>query len=264
MMRMTYGRLCDEVLTQARALCAVLDEADLTRQVPTCPDWTLGELAEHVGQAHRWAARIVHTRATAEVPDDDVPAMRAPSTTDAEPLTAWLGEGAELLHGALLSAGPGTGVWSWHSDRTTDFWARRMTHETVIHRADACLAAGIPFTVTPDVATDTIDEWLELVSSPALQEEDEELRELRTRAGSSIHLHATDTPADLDAEWLIELSEDGVDWRRAHAKASVALRGELTDVLLAFYRRLPPDSGRVEVLGDADLLAFWLERADFS
>jgi hypothetical protein len=31
-------------------------------------------------------------------------------------------------------------------------------------------------------------------------------------------------------------------------------------VLLVFYRRLPADSERVEVLGEAALLDFWLER----
>ncbi|UUU30585.1 hypothetical protein JIX56_12095 [Streptomyces sp. CA-210063] len=32
--------------------------------------------------------------------------------------------------------------------------------------------------------------------------------------------------------------------------ATVALRGPLTEVLLAFYRRFPPDGGQLEVLAD--------------
>lgn len=44
---------------------------------------------------------------------------------------------------------------------------------------------------------------------------------------------------------------------------TVALRGPLTAVLLAFYRRLPLDSPEVEVLGERELLEFWLERAAF-
>jgi len=42
--------------------------------------------------------------------------------------------------------------------------------------------------------------------------------------------------------------------------ATVTLRGPIADVLRVFHRRLPADSGRVEVLGEADLLPFWLER----
>ncbi len=34
----------------------------------------------------------------------------------------------------------------------------------------------------------------------------------------------------------------------------------LTDLLLIVYRRRPTDSDGVEVLGDAQLLDFWLER----
>ncbi len=51
--------------------------------------------------------------------------------------------------------------------------------------------------------------------------------------------------------------------RRGHEKATVAPRGPLTEVLPAFYRRLPPDGGRLEALGDRELLDFWLERATF-
>ncbi|GHH16261.1 hypothetical protein GCM10018780_58530 [Streptomyces lanatus] len=62
---------------------------------------------------------------------------------------------------------------------------------------------------------------------------------------------------------LIDVSGDVIVWRRGHEKATVALRGPLTAVLLAFYRRLPLDSPDVEVLGERELLEFWLARASF-
>jgi hypothetical protein len=46
--------------------------------------------------------------------------------------------------------------------------------------------------------------------------------------GRSIHLHATDGTPGLHTEWLVELTEDHIVWRRGHAKATVALRGPLT------------------------------------
>jgi hypothetical protein len=81
--------------------------------------------------------------------------------------------------------------------------------------------------------------------------------------GRTIHLHATDTEPGLDAEWLVELTEGGVTWRRGHETATVALRGPLTAVMLAFYRRLPLEAPELKVLGDRRLLEFWLERATF-
>ncbi|MFI6036192.1 hypothetical protein ACIBBD_18870 [Streptomyces sp. NPDC051315] len=55
----------------------------------------------------------------------------------------------------------------------------------------------------------------------------------------------------------------GVVCRRAHEKATVALRGPLTEVLLAFYRRRPLDGPGLEVLGERELLEFWLEKTTF-
>ena len=85
----------------------------------------------------------------------------------------------------------------------------------------------------------------------------DEAKELRG-PGRSIHLHATDTAPELNAEWLVELTEDVLVWRRGHEKATVALRGPLTAVLLAFYRRLPLDSagaGGARRAGAAGVLA---------
>lgn len=252
-----HERYCDEIVLLTDALRTVLKGADLGATVPTCPDWTLRDLAVHVGGAHRWVGEIVRTRAAEEVPDARVPSF-TPDGDDPAVLDAWLADGAAGTAGALREAGPDTEVWSWAWERGTGFWARRMAIETVVHLADAALAAKVPYAVAPDLAADTIDEWLEIVAF-ARAEGDPEAAELRGD-GRSIHLHATDVP---DAEWLIEFGEDGFTWRRAHARATVALRGPLTDVMLVFNRRLAPDSDRVEVLGDAELLDFWLARASF-
>lgn len=42
------------------------------------------------------------------------------------------------------------------------------------------------------------------------------------------------------------------------------MRGPLTDLMLVFNRRQGVDGGRVEVLGERELLDFWLERARFA
>ncbi|MFF1834991.1 maleylpyruvate isomerase family mycothiol-dependent enzyme [Streptomyces sp. NPDC058231] len=254
---LTHDRYCDELIRQTDELRATLKGADLTAQVPTCPDWTLRDLAVHVGGAHRWAGEIVRTRATEPVPDEQVPEF-TPEGDDPAVLDAWLADGAAKTSAALREAGAALPMWSWAWDSSAGFWARRMVHETVVHRADAVLAARAVYEVTPEVAADTMDEWLEIVAY-AQSEGDPEAAELRG-AGRSLHFHATDEPG---AEWLIEFGEDGFTWRRAHEKATVAVRAPLTDLMLLFNRRLDVDSGSVEVLGDRALLDFWLERATF-
>jgi len=260
-----HDRYCDAIELQVRRLRDVVisDGTDLSATVPTCPDWTLEQLVRHTGSALRWVELIVRTRAQENIPEDKVPLGQGPEAEgDPAALDAWLAETGEMLVTALREAGPDTKVWAWAGVLNSGFWARRMTHELVIHRADATLAAGLPYEVEPDVAADAIDEWLEIIEFVQRARLHEAAVELRG-PGRSIHLHATDAPAELNAEWVVELTDEGVTWRRGHEKATVALRGPLTDVLLGFYRRLPLDGGRLEVLGDRELLDFWLERATF-
>ncbi|POX55239.1 hypothetical protein C3489_11865 [Streptomyces sp. Ru71] len=264
MTQLTHDRYCDEIARQIDQLTSIVTSgADLTATVPTCPDWTLDELVRHVGRALRWADQLVRTRAEENIPDEKVPDRAGPDAVgDAAALGAWLAEAGDLVVEALREAGPDAAAWAWSGQATAGFWARRMTHEITVHRADAALAAGLPYEVAPEVAADAIDEWLEIVQFIQRMGLTEGAKEL-CGDGRSIHLHATDTPAELDAEWLVELAEDGVRRRRGHAKATVALRGPLTDVLLAFYRRLPLDTPGLEILGERELLEFWLSRATF-
>ncbi|WP_428952005.1 maleylpyruvate isomerase N-terminal domain-containing protein [Streptomyces sp. cg35] len=260
--QLSHDRHCDEIIAQTALLRGHLADADLSVTVPTCPDWSLRELAEHVGRAHRWAEAMVRTRATEALPEDEVP-DRAPRDSTAATLGSWLDDGARRLADTLRAAGPDTACWSWAWRHDAGFWARRMTHETVIHRADAALAAKDDYDVAPEVAADAIEEWLRIVRFVQDVDARDCAQELKA-GGRTLHLHATDTAPELAAEWLIELRDEGIVWRRDHAKADVALRGPLTAVLLAFYRREPVDGGRVEVLGDRELLDHWLARATFA
>ncbi|MEU4468620.1 maleylpyruvate isomerase family mycothiol-dependent enzyme [Streptomyces sp. NPDC024017] len=261
---LAHDRYCDEIARQVGLLRSVVTSgADLSGTVPTCPEWSLEDLVRHMGAALRWVEFIVRTRAQEEVPEERVPGLAGPGARgDAAALDAWLAEGGEQVVTALREAGPDTKVWSWAGILNSGFWARRMTHEITVHRADATLAAGLPYEVAPEVAADAIDEWLQIVEFVQRTVPQDEVSELRG-PGRTIHLHATDTRPGLDAEWLVELTEDGVTWRRGHEKATVALRGPLTSVLLAFYRRLPLDARELDVLGDRELLEFWLQRATF-
>ncbi|MEV0640390.1 maleylpyruvate isomerase family mycothiol-dependent enzyme [Streptomyces sp. NPDC050619] len=261
---LSHDRYCEEIDHQVGLLRAVVTSgADLSATVPTCPDWSLEQLVRHTGGALRWVELIVRTRAEEDIPEERVPLGDGPAARgDAAALDAWLAETGEMLVGTLREAGPDTKVWAWAGIPSAGFWARRMAHEITIHRADATLAAGLPYEVAPEVAADAIDEWLQIVEFVQRTMPHDAATELR-RPGRSIHLHATDTTPEVNAEWVVELTDDVLLWRRGHEKATVALRGPLTAVLLAFYRRLPLDSPELEVLGERELLEFWLERATF-
>lgn len=271
---LTHERYCAELDHQVRLFAEALTAAGdgaLGHRVPTCPDWTLRHLTEHLGGALRWMGETVRSRASEMVPHDAVPGGSGPGEQAGAPeLAEWFGEGARQLVDALRSAGPDAPVWTWSEDQSAAFWARRATHETVIHRADAFRTLDRldrDFTVAPDLAADGLDEWLQIVCSPQARAHMTSLRKLNTRAGASLHAHPTDMPAPAEgeqpAEWLIEVADGSMAYTRAHAKADVAVRGPMTDLLLTFYRRRSPDHERLEVLGDRGLLDLWLESANF-
>jgi uncharacterized protein (TIGR03083 family) len=252
-------RYLDALADQSALLAGALAGADLTLQVPTCPDWTLRELAEHVGRAHRWAAGIISRRVTT-APVFDMSSLTAPAAP--HELVSWLRGGADELAEAIRVVGPQTQIWSWSDDQSAGFWGRRMTHETAVHRADAELALGRKFVLEADLAADAISEWLSLVSLPQAVEFRPELAELRGD-GQIMHLHSTDPGLGEDGEWIVRRTPSGPVWEHGHTKGDVAVRGAVMDLLLVMTRRVAPADAPITMFGDVGLLDHWLEHTRF-
>jgi uncharacterized protein (TIGR03083 family) len=239
---------CERAGAEIEALADVVGGApDVAADVPACPGWTVADLAGHTGSVHRWATEIVATRATARLP--------FPAAEPEQGWDQWLAAGAVPLLEALRSAGPDAAVWTWGPGRTSGWWARRMAHETAVHRADGQLALGVEPVIDPVMAADGIDEFLD--NLPTARRAAPHLASLP--AGASVHLHATDS----DGEWVIRFGADGpgrVSWARGHEKATAAVRGAVADLLLFSYGRYPATDPRLSVFGDASLLGLWQEK----
>ena len=251
-----HHRFCQEVVNQTGLLVATLEGAELSANVPTAPDWALSDLVRHVGGNLRSVEQAVRTGEAVTDPEGQVPDHGGPAGGDPAPLFAWLTEAAGRFASTLGAAGPGVEAQVWTVRWPTAAWARRAAHDLLVHRADAAGTVGAAFTAGPDLAADALDEFLDLMSNP----------QVAAAAGpapgptGSIHLHATDSGPEVPSEWLIELGSPTFTWRHAHEKATVAVRGPVTDVLRVAYRRLPPDADGIEVLGDREVLEGWLER----
>ncbi|MFG2137488.1 maleylpyruvate isomerase family mycothiol-dependent enzyme [Streptomyces sp. NPDC048650] len=261
---LSYDDHCTEIPHQAALLASSLtDGADLAISVPSCPDWSLAQLLRHLGEAHRWVAEIVRTRATQPPPDTALRALPRDTPDTPAELADWLTEGARLLADTLRAAGPDAEIWTPLPSGSPRFFARRMAHETVVHRADAALALGRDFTVEHRVALDALDEWMELGSLPEMFDHHPERRDL-LGPGRTLHFHATDTPPEAAADWLVDLTGDSLAWRRSAEPAAVRVDAPLTELLLLVYGRRPADTDAFEIDGDAELLDFWLSRVIFA
>jgi len=243
---------------QTAHLALAVRDADQRLTIPTCPDWTLGRLAQHVGRAHRWAAAVVEQQSLTPVDSKKLDDMRIPE--DAKGRVDWLQAGAARVVAAIRETGPETTVWTWAGVQPAMFWARRMTHETAIHRADAELALGRAFMLSPQLAADGISEWFTLLASAHLAE--------RSGAppitdGTRMHLHATEDELGKAGEWLVHGTPSGFEWEHEHAKGEVGVRGPASGLLLVMMRRLPRTHPGVEVLGNGAVLDRWLEHTSF-
>jgi uncharacterized protein (TIGR03083 family) len=252
----TAERWYAEIEASTEIMAEIVHGADLTGPVPTCPEWTLRQLATHVGRAHRWAAEIASTRSAEFIPFRQVPDGRIPD--DPALHAPWLRAGAELVIRAVREAGSDP-VWTFAELRPASFWARRMAHETAVHRADAEIAVGRQPEFEPDLAVDAIDEWLGFMSGVVAADE----RADALPDGAVLHVHATDEGLDGDGEWLVRREGPEVTVQPGHGKGDVALRGPASRLLLVLLRRVPPDDPQVEVLGDPALLTGWLAGTPF-
>jgi uncharacterized protein (TIGR03083 family) len=211
------------------------------------------DLVGHIGQAHRWAAELVRTRAAAPVPDP-----RDAEPGDPRDWPAWLRDGAAELVAAVTDTGPGTRVWTFLGDQPTRFWLRRMLADTAVHVADAAIAAGREFTIAPDIAADTISEGLGLISAAEAAGLKPELGELRGD-GQTLQLR----PTDAEAGWLITRTSGGVTWERRTAGADVVVTAPAHVLLLVFSRRIAPDDPRLAITGDRALVDHWWAHTSF-
>ena len=236
-------------------LAGIVTDEDEARAIPTCPDWTLRQLATHVGRAQRWAAEIVTRRSPEFIAFRDVPNGRIPDDPAQRP--DWLNGGATLLIDSVR-AGGGERVWTLTGMGPAGFWARRMAHETAVHLADAELAVGREVRIAADLATDGIDEWLGFAAG------DPGDQPLPLPAeGQTLHVHVTGDAPDGTGEWLVTRTAEGLTVEPGHARADVAVRGPAAPLFLVLMRRLPPAEAGVEVLGDQELFAYWLEHTRF-
>jgi uncharacterized protein (TIGR03083 family) len=252
-LELDVDRLVTGLQEVTEAFAGTVAGLDPQAMVPTCPEWRVRDLVGHIGQAFRWTAGLVRSRAAAP----------PPNPTDADPgrpqdWAGWLRDSATELVAAITEAGPETPVWSFVGEVPARFWLRRMLADSTVHLADAAAAAGRPYTVAPDLAAETISEGLWLISSAGAADLKPELGELRGD-GQTLQFRAT----DVEPGWLVTREPGGLVWERRTAGADVLVAAPVRDLLLVFSRRITPDDSRLTVTGNRALLDHWWAHTAF-
>ncbi|GAA3458993.1 maleylpyruvate isomerase family mycothiol-dependent enzyme [Saccharothrix longispora] len=151
-----YDRLIDVVELEAERLAASVAGQRPERQVPACPGLNLGETARHVGSTYRMVSTWLR--------EGRQPLVWQQDPGRGQPLEEYVRAGVPALVRALRVRDPDDfcETW-WPAERTAAFWARRLAHESTVHRMDVQSAAGLPIDpVDDDIAEDGVDEVLTL------------------------------------------------------------------------------------------------------
>lgn len=241
-------------LEETRALGELIRNADQSTPVPTCPGWSIDQLFRHVGRGDRWAAQIVRERRDSFLDFRSVEDGKPPPGVD--DAISWLNGGAQLLVDAVEQTGAETSLWTFLGPRPADWWIRRRLHENAVHRADAAIALGSDFALDAQVAADGIDEFFERIVIQAGRDG----APLPLEGGDTVHLHATDPGLDDAGEWTVALNAGALTWSHQHGKATVALRGGASDLLLAMTRRVALGDTGITLFGNDAVWQRWLDR----
>ncbi|USX49383.1 maleylpyruvate isomerase family mycothiol-dependent enzyme [Lentzea sp. HUAS12] len=222
-------RLIDERSAAFRAAVAAAPSLDV--KVPTCPEWTLADLARHIGDGRRaWAATVAAGPATAKAAVTDVP---MPEQRDE--LLAWLEDATAELLAALEAAGPDQGCWAWWtgSPHNAAAVARHQLQQLAVHTYDAQITIGAAEPLPEEIALDGVDEFLQTcvtTTSPWPHEP------------ATIAYHAAEGPS-----WWLRLDENGA---RTTSQVTPTAEASATasDLVLFMYGRR--DLSELESRGD--------------
>jgi uncharacterized protein (TIGR03083 family) len=233
----SYPELVTAVRREGEGIAAAAG-AGLAAAVPTCPGWDVAALIDHVSQVYARVANLALTRAT-EQP------VATPPRPPGDPIEVF-SDLLDNLVAALTECGADTPLWTWEprAPKTAAFWARRMAHESAIHRFDAQAAHGVVQPLEADLAGDGIDELVDYLVHRVYS------RDGVTGPTGTVRLESTENDI-----WDLRLEPSDVLRTDAVKEPDATARGTSSELLLAAYSRSP--WSLLEVGGDAGLLERW-------
>jgi uncharacterized protein (TIGR03083 family) len=231
---MDYPTFVDLVGVDGRRLAAV-SAGRLSDEVPSCPGWSVADLVRHVAEVYEHKIACTELGVAPDPWPPEWPSGRDP--------IEWLTD----AHGRLLDmfarnepTAP-SATW-WPPDQTVGFWARRMAHETAVHRVDAELAAGAALPIDDDLAVDGIDEILNLMLAGDWSDEPD-----GSATGQRVEVASGGTA------WTVVLDRDLVTVASIAAPEAVArIGGDPSDVDLWLWGRA--DDDRIDRAGDEEVV----------
>ncbi len=252
--KLAYDTYLDVVEASMSSLTDILDATAADVHVPSCPDWSLGELGAHIGDfAAFYTHAVCESTGATRPPWPNTWRAGGASELEGAAPAGYFAARAGFLLSLLRTTPPAARVRTWNrDDQTAHFVARRSAHEFAVHLVDAQIAAGAAEPIEADVAADGIEEVFMMLG----------VFKNRWRAGGgepggTLHLRGTDEAR----HWVVVMGPDTVEVWRDSGVADLMVSGTLSDLELLLYGR--PTVGAVDLAGDAAVLEAWYGRFTF-
>lgn len=214
----------------------------LDRDVPSCPDWTTGDLLGHLSRVYRNIARRMATEAAPPADSRGSDDFEVPT----DPVAAF-DESVQELVVTLAEVESDTPAWNpVPLPKTAGFWLRRLACETAVHRWDAQMASVGAEPLDGGLAAEGIDEAFDAFLPIGQRREESEL-------SGVAQLFAT----DLDRHWFVRLREGRFSLLDPHSvdldttELHVTASGSASDLYLALWGRV--QTGLLDLAGDEGL-----------
>lgn len=243
--KLPYSAYLDQIEADVESFVSVLKASSPDTSVPSCPEWSLADLASHAGDfAAFYSHAICDSTGASRPPWPNTWRHAAASPLHGEAPAGYLSDRAEFLLSLLRATEPGAAVRTWATDdQTAHFIARRSAHELSVHRFDAQLAGGRPRPIEAELAADAIEEMFVM------------LNYLRLGDGAPTRQTLQIRTTEQDKTWLIVLGAGLVQVRRKPGPAELTVTGSASDLELLLYGR--PTATEPELTGDPAVLNSW-------
>jgi hypothetical protein len=215
-----------------------LAERGIKVAIRNSPGWDFEAMLFHLADTFE--------HAVAQLATPDQPPEAASTVLRTDSALACFEESRLALVSALRDHDPADPCWNaLGEDLAVGFLARRLAHESAIHRIDAEVARGTATTIDSELATDGVDERLFVVL--AHHSEEGEMPEL----GGSICLICSDR----DAAWSIDASRGRFRVRAGRGPADAAVVATASDLFCFAWSR--PTIRPLQVTGQMDIVEAW-------
>ena len=241
---MDYETHCGLLEREGARVAELAGRISIDAPVPTCPGWTVSDLLAHVGFVHRRSTFWVSVRASERLSVRGMNLSRGPLSSQ------WMAEGTSELLDALRSGDPDEPMWAWGADQHVRFWARRMLHETLVHRIDLEETCGERTPIDPAAGEDAIDEFF---SNVAYSADFSASAKNLVGEGETIEFSCGSV-----ASWTVQLSPQGFAFVEPDLTPEVSVTGTPADLLVLVYGRRRLEETSCEVVGRRDLLERWI------